>query len=328
MDKKKLKDTPLEKRIAISKKFQEKNNGIPNKYLLCTGSESILFKTFYNFTKDIWTNDNDTFLDRMCATILCGVENPCITNTDDQLEILYYNQKEKEPIFKMNRELFYAESLEETEELIEKAKKEGINVRDEFVSIFHFVKDLQNVKDSFQSSGKKAWTSFAAAIQAMSSLYDLAIVEYSLEHQEIICKTFHDHNNIKEYDFLLKLIDFQFYIHEIEDKWHSKDQKNRISCERASEFIFKKYKDNSGFKKFFQDYYQIDCTYPKNRSTCIKKMAELTKEYRLRLLSKSSEYAYKPQKRKGRSVESRKKSSEGQKRAIERKKNESTKSSE
>ena len=78
----------------------------------------------------------------------------------------------------------------------------------------------------------------------------------------------------------------------------------------------------------FSYYYGVDCAEPKNEQFCINKLKELTTEYRNRILAKQPDYENKPQKREGRSDESRKKSSEGQKRAIERKKNESKKSSE
>ena len=288
----------------------------------------VLLNTLIGLAKDVETKNEKIFFKNMEKIILLGAKNPCIMNQEELFDMKIYRPKEKEHIYKMNDELNNAESLEEIEKCLEKAKKEGISVRDEFVSIFHFVKDLKNVKDSFQSIGKKAQPLFATTMQAMSSLYDLAIVEYSLEHQEIISKNFKEHNKKKGNEYMLKICDFQKFLMEIEDKWHPREGKHYLSCKRACEIILKKYEKNEILKNLFLHYDGIDSGDPKNRQKCVNILAELTSDYRLRFLSKHSDYAHKPQKRKGRSVESRNNSSEGQKRTIERKKNESMKGSE
>ena len=287
-----------------------------------------LYNTIDCLAQDVENNKEKLFLDYLGKIVLFGAKDPCIMNQEELFDMKMYRPREKESIYKMNDEFNNAENLEDIEKCIEKAKKEGINVRDEFVSIFYFVKDLKNVKDSFQSVGKKAQPLFAAIIQAMSSLYNLAIVEYSLEHQEIISKNFKEHNKKRENEYMLKICDFQMFLMEIEDKWHPREGKHYLSCKRACEIILKKYEKNEILKNLFLHYDGIDSSDPKNRQKCVNILAELTSDYRLRFLSKHSDYAHKPQKRKGRSVESRNNSSEGQKRTIERKKNESMKGSE
>ena len=287
-----------------------------------------LYNTIDCLAQDVENNKEKLFLDYLGKIVLFGAKDPCIMNQEELFDMKMYRPREKESIYKMNDEFNNAENLEDIEKCIEKAKKEGINVRDEFVSIFYFVKDLKNVKDSFQSVGKKAQPLFAAIIQAMSSLYNLAIVEYSLEHQEIISKNFKEHNKKRENEYMLKICDFQMFLMEIEDKWHPREGKHYLSCKRACEIILKKYEKNEILKNLFLHYDGIDSSDPKNRQKCVNILADLTDDYRLRFLSKHSDYAHKPQKRKGRSVESRNNSSEGQKRAIERKKNESMKGSE
>ena len=281
-------------------------------------SKSVIYKLFYSIFKETMPKNN-CFLRNMCATIFWGTMNPCIMNLEENFEMNVYRPKEKEAIYKMNDEFTNAETLGEIEECIKKAKRKKINVRDEYIAIFYFVKDLIKMEETFRTACKNTQPLLASAIQAMASLCFLARLECSLEHQKIISKNFNDHNKKKETEYKVKLSDFQFYIEEIESRWHPKEQKHKISCERASEFVLKKYKDIEGFKKFFLDYYQIDCTDQKNRSKCINIMAELAKGYRKEILSKHSDYPNKPIHRRSRSAKSRE-PKEGQDKAINRKK--------
>ena len=289
----------------------------------------VLLKTFISLTKDIGTND-DVFFDNMGTTILLGAKDPCIMNQDELYDMRIHRPKEKEHIYKMNDELNNAESLEEIEKCLEKAKKANIAVRDEYVSIFYFVNDLKKMKESFESIGGNTQHLLASAMQAMLSTFNLAIVECSLEYHDRIRKNFNDHNSKKENNLLMILSEFENYLLEIEAYWSSEKKKRVFNFKLASKHVFTKHleKNDEKLKMLFIDYYGMDCTDPKKADQCISLLTTLTKEFRSRFLTKQSDYNNKPQKRKPRSDESRKKSSEGQKRAIERKKNESKKTSE
>ena len=180
----------------------------------------VLLKTFISLTKDIGTND-DVFFDNMGTTILLGAKNPCIMNQDELYDMRIHRPKEKEHIYKMNDELNNAESLEEIEKCLEKAKKANIAVRDEYVSIFYFVNDLKKMKESFESIGGNTQHLLASAMQAMLSTFNLAIIECSLEYQEMSRKNFKDHNEIKRNKRLVQIAIFQPYLFEIESFWSS-----------------------------------------------------------------------------------------------------------
>lgn len=284
--------------------------------------DCFLLKTFISLTKDVEPDNENVFLKNMKAIILSGAKNPCIMNQEELFDMRIYRPKEKELIYKMNDELNNAESIEEIENCLEKAKKEKIAVRDEYVCIFHFVNDLKKMKESFESIGGNTQHLLASAIQAMLSSFNLAIVECSLEYQERIRKNFKDHNEKKENDLLMIISDFGDYLLEIEAYWSSEKKKRVLNFELASSHVFNKHmeKNDEILKNLFNHYYGIDCTDRNNTKKCISILTVLTKEFRSRFLAKQSDYSNKPQKRKTRSEESRKKSSEGQKRAIERKK--------
>ena len=289
----------------------------------------VLLKTFISLTKDIGTND-DVFFDNMGTTILLGAKDPCIMNQDELYDMRIHRPKEKEHIYKMNDELNNAESLEEIEKCLEKAKKANIAVRDEYVSIFYFVNDLKKMKESFESIGGNTQHLLASAMQAMLSTFNLAIIECSLEYQEMSRKNFKDHNEIKRNKRLVQIAIFQPYLFEIESFWSSENKKRVCGFELASKHVFNDHmeKNDENLKMLFSKYYGIDCTEPKSKQFCINFLKELTMDYRKEFLAKHPDYENKPQKRKPRSDESRQKSSEGQKEAIERKKNECKKSSE
>ena len=285
--------------------------------------DCILLKTFVSLTKDVETLD-ETFFDNMGKTILLGAKNPCIMNQEELFDMKMYRPKEKESIYKLNDELNNAESLEEIENCLEKARENNIAVRDEYDSIFHFVYNLKKMKESFESVGRNPQQLFASAVQAMLSTYDLAIVECSLEYQEITNRNFQDHNAEKENKVLEKIAAFQEYLLEIEAYWSSEKKKRLFNFGLASTHVFNEHMKNNDetLKMLFNNYYGIDCTKPENKQECINKLKELTVSYREKILVKQQDYENKPRKRKERSDESRKKSSEGQKRAIEQKKNE------
>lgn len=285
-----------------------------------------LLKTLISLTKEIETEKERAFLDKIGKTILSGAKNPCIMNQKELSEMRLYRPKEKEAIYKLNDEFNNAESLEEIENCLEKAERDSIAVREEYVAFFHFVNDLKNLKESFESIGGNTQNLFASAIRAMLSSFDLAEIECSLEYQEKTNKNFRDHNTEKENRLLIQIAAFQEYLLEIEAYWSSKKMKRVFNFELACKHVFNEHmeKNDETLKMLFNSCYAIDCTKPENKKECIKKLKELTMEYRNRFLAKRPDYENKPQKRKPRSDESRKNSSEGQKRAIEQKKNKSS----
>lgn len=297
------------------------DNNVP-KAIAITNKPCILLKTLISLAKDIETENEKIFFDNMGRIVLCGAKNPCIMNQEELFDMKTYRPKEKEHIYKLNDELNNAESLEEIEKCLEKAKKDNIAVREEYVSIFNFVNDLKKMKDLFESIGENTQKLFAYAIQAMLSAFNLAIVECSLEYQEEKSKNFRDHNTEKENRLLVQIAVFQDYLLKIEEYWSSKKEKRPFNIGLASKYVFNDCMKNNDetLKMLFNNSYGIDCTNPKNVQKCINKLTMLTKEFRNRFLSKQSDYKNKPQKRKPRSAESRKNSREGQKKAIERKK--------
>lgn len=282
-----------------------------------------LLKTLISLTKEIETEKERAFLDKIGKTILSGAKNPCIMNQKELFEMKIYRPKEKESIYKLNDELNNADSLEEIENSLEKAKRDNIAVRDEYVSIFHFVNNLKKMKESFESIGGNTQNLFASAIRAMLSSCDLAEIECSLEYQKMTSKNFQEHNEKKENEILFKIASFQQYLLEIESFWSSENKKRLYSFKLASKHVFNEHikKNDEKLNMLFSNYYGVDCAEPKNEQFCINKLEELTMEYRNRFLAKQPDYENKPQKRPPRSDESRKNSSEGQKRAIEQKKN-------
>lgn len=280
-----------------------------------------LLKTLISLTKDIETEKERAFLDKIGKTILSGAKNPCIMNPKELFEMKIYRPKEKEAIYKLNDEFNNAESLEEIENCLEKAERDNIAVREEYVAFFHFVNNLKRMKNTIESIGKNTQDLFASAIRSMLSSFDLAEIECSLEYQEITSKNFRDHNTEKENRISAQIAAFQEYLLEIEAYWSSKKKKGVFNFELASKHVFNdRMKKNDETLKMLFSNYGIDCTNPDNDKKCISLLTTLTKEFRSRVLSKQSDYNSKPQKRKTRSDESRKKSSEGQKRAIEQKK--------
>ncbi len=289
-----------------------------------------LLKTLISLTKEIETEKERAFLDKIGKTILAGAKDPCIMNQKELFEMRIHRPKEKEAIYKLNDELNNAESLEEIENCLKKAERDNIAVREEYVAFFHFVNNLKRMKKTIESIGKNTQDLFASAIRSMLSSFDLAEIECSLEYQAMTSKNFQEHNEKKENELLFKISNFQQYLFEIESFWSSENKKRVCSFELASKHVFNDHinKNDKKLKMLFSRHYKIDCTEPENKQFCINKLKELTMEYRNRVLAKHPDYENKPQKRKPRSDESRQKSSEGQKEAIERKKNECKKSSE
>lgn len=249
--------------------FRDAND--PNFLAYCKyGNNHALAREFLRLTR--CNNDAEHILkmkEGIGGLISMGVVNPCVSNKKNAKIVATFNEK-----------FNAAKDMAELTDLFQKARKNNIEITEEFDNAFFMVHYLRKIIQNEFKETNRDMDRENDIIEFLFHSYEFIgnhwdkelqkdknapLINKSIE-KKIVCQKKHE--------------DFMPFIKMVEDKWHPDGKKCELSCLSATRYAIKnnKLKTNDAFIKLFTDYYGIDVANTDDK-TIIKILKDIVEDY-------------------------------------------------